>query len=133
MGSESKYIWVNGRLVEYEKATTHLLTAALHYGAAVFEGVRAYQTGKGTAVFRLKEHADRLLESAEIFGFRDMPWTTQVVAQAVKDTVKANGFKECYIRPLIYLDGPPTSLNLDTARASLMIAAWEWATYLGEE
>jgi branched-chain amino acid aminotransferase len=133
MGSESKFIWVNGGLVEYEKATTHLLTAALHYGAAVFEGVRAYKTEKGTAVFRLKEHSDRLFESAEIFGFRELPWTAEGVVQAIKETVKANGFEECYIRPLLYLDGPPTSLNLDSAKASLMIAAWEWATYLGEE
>jgi branched-chain amino acid aminotransferase len=133
MGIESKYIWVNGELIEYGKAHVHLLTAALHYGAAVFEGIRAYRTEKGTAVFRLKEHAQRLIESAEIFGFRELPFTAEGVVQAVKETVRANGLEECYIRPLLYLDGPPTSLNLDMGRASLMIAAWEWPTYLGEE
>jgi branched-chain amino acid aminotransferase len=100
---ESKFIWKDGELVEFEKATVHMLTAALHYGAAVFEGIRAYKTDKGPAIFRLKEHTERLLKSAEIFGFRDLPYTVEGVAQAMKDTVKANGFDECYIRPLLYL------------------------------
>ncbi|HLO33705.1 MAG TPA: branched-chain amino acid transaminase [Anaerolineales bacterium] len=133
MGMESKFIWMDGGLVEFEKATVHMLTAALHYGAAVFEGIRAYKTDKGPAVFRLREHADRLIESAEIFGFRDMPFTTDGVAQAIKDTVKANGFEECYIRPLLYLSGGAWNLNIDAGKASLMIAVWEWANYLGEE
>ena len=100
MGMESKFIWVDGELVEFEKATVHMLTAALHYGAAVFEGIRAYKTDKGPAVYRLREHAERLIESAEIFGFRNLPYTADSISQAVKETVKANGFAECYIRPL---------------------------------
>lgn len=133
MGMESKYIWMDGELVDFEKATVHMLTAALHYGAAVFEGLRAYQTDRGPAVFRLREHAARLLESAEIFGFRDLPFTVDGVTQAIKDTVKANGFDQCYIRPLLYLTGGAWNLNVDAGRPALMIAVWEWSNYLGEE
>jgi branched-chain amino acid aminotransferase len=110
-----------------------MLTAALHYGAAVFEGIRAYQTDKGPAVFRLREHAERLIESAEIFGFRNLPYTGEDIAQAVKDTVRANGFSECYIRPLLYLTGGAWNLNIDAGRPEVMIAVWEWRNYLGEE
>jgi branched-chain amino acid aminotransferase len=130
---ESKFIWSNGKLVEYEKATVHVLTGALHYGAAVFEGIRAYETDKGPAVFRLREHAERLIESAEIFGFRNLPYTAEDVTAAVKETVKANGFTECYIRPLLYLSAGAWTLNLDAGEAGLMIAAWEWNNYLGDE
>lgn len=133
MGMESKYIWKDGELVEFEKANVHMLTAALHYGAAVFEGIRAYSTEKGPAVFRLREHAARLLESAEIFGFRDLPYTVDSVTRAIKDTVKANGFDECYIRPLLYLTGGAWNLNVDAGKPALMIAVWEWSNYLGEE
>ena len=133
MGMESKYIWMDGELVEFEKATVHMLTAALHYGAAVFEGIRAYETDKGPAVFRLREHVARLLESAEIFGFRELPYTVDSVTQAIKDTVKANGFDECYIRPLLYLTGGAWNLNVDAGRPALMIAVWQWSNYLGEE
>ena len=133
MGMESKFIWKNGELVEFEKATVHMLTAALHYGAAVFEGIRAYGTEKGAAVFRLREHAERLIESAEIFGFRNLPYTGDDVTQAVKDTVRANGFSECYIRPLLYLTGGAWNLNIDAGRPEMMIAVWEWKNYLGDE
>ena len=133
MGMESKFIWMNGELVPYEKATIHVLTPALHYGAAVFEGIRAYDTPKGPAVFRLTEHMERLLGSAEVFGFRDLPYTVEQVVTAVKDTVRANGFKDCYIRPLLYLDGGGWNLNVDGGKASLSIAVWEWGNYLGEE
>jgi len=133
MGMESKFIWFDGKLVEYEKATVHMLTAALHYGAAVFEGIRAYKTDKGPAVFRLQEHAERLIESAEIFGFRNLPYTADGITQAVKETVKANGFSECYIRPLLYLTGGAWNLNIDAGKASLMVAVWEWKNYLGDE
>lgn len=133
MSIESKFIWLDGELVEYEKATVHFLAGALHYGAAVFEGIRAYRTGHGPAIFRLPEHANRLIESAEIFGWRNLPYTAESVAEAIVDTVRANGYDECYIRPLIFLNSEATSLNLDTTRASLGIAVWEWRNYLGEE
>jgi branched-chain amino acid aminotransferase len=133
MGMESKFIWMDGELVPFEKATIHFLTPALHYGAAVFEGIRAYSTDKGPAVFRLRDHAERLIESAEIFGFRNVPFTVDQVITAVKDTVRANGFKDCYIRPLMYLNGGGWNLNVDGGKASLAIAVWEWGNYLGEE
>ncbi|MCL4272625.1 MAG: branched-chain amino acid transaminase [Anaerolineales bacterium] len=133
MGMESKYIWSDGELVEFEKATVHMLTAALHYGAAVFEGIRAYKTDKGSAVFRLQEHSERLLKSAEIFGFRDLPYTADDVSKAIKETVKANSFDECYIRPLLYLTGGAWNLNVDAGKPALMIAVWQWSNYLGEE
>jgi branched-chain amino acid aminotransferase len=133
MSTESKYVWMDGELVEFEKATVHFLTPALHYGAAVFEGIRAYSTDKGSAVFRLKEHAERLVDSAHVFGFRDLPWTAEQVALAIKETVRANGFASCYIRPLVFWSGKVAGLNMDGAKASLGIAAWEWTNYLGEE
>ena len=88
---DAKYIWMNGEMVEFEKATVHFLTPALHYGAAVFEGIRAYPTEKGPAVFRLKEHAERLVDSARILGFRDLPWSVEEIADAIKEVVRANG------------------------------------------
>ncbi|MFN8388348.1 MAG: branched-chain amino acid transaminase [Anaerolineales bacterium] len=130
---ESKFIWSDGKLVEYEKATVHMLTPAMHYGAAVFEGIRAYKTDKGSAVFRLREHAERLLKSAEIFGFRNLPYTVDEVVNGAKETVRANGFDECYVRPLLYLSGGAWNLNIDAGKPALMIAVWEWANYLGEE
>jgi branched-chain amino acid aminotransferase len=133
MGMESKFIWKNGELLEFEKASVHMLTAALHYGAAVFEGIRAYKTDKGPAVFRLKEHSERLIKSAEIFGFRDLPFTAEDVSNGCRETVKANGFDECYIRPLLYLAGGAWNLNIDAGKAEMMIAVWEWSNYLGDE
>ena len=133
MGIESKYIWMDGELVEYEKANIHFLTGALHYGAGVFEGIRAYQTDKGPAVFRLTEHVERLIESAEIFGFRDLPFTVESVTKAILETTRVNGFMECYIRPLIYFNAGTATLNLDDGKASLGIAVWEWKNYLGDD
>ncbi len=133
MGMESKFIWKNGELVPFEQATVHFLTPALHYGAGVFEGVRAYNTPKGPAIFRLREHTERLFDSARVLGFREFPWSVEEAMQAHKDTVRANGFTDCYIRPLMYLDGGGWNLNVDKGKISMMIAAWEWANYLGED
>jgi branched-chain amino acid aminotransferase len=133
MGMESKFVWMNGELVEYEKATVHFLTPALHYGVGVFEGIRSYATDHGPAVFRLKEHAERLVNSAKVLGFRDLPYTAEEIAEAIKLTVAANGFVECYIRPLIYLAGGGWNLNIDGGKAAVGIAAWEWSQYLGPE
>ena len=133
MGMESKFIWMDGEMLDFEKATVHMLTPALHYGAAVFEGIRAYNTEKGPSVFRLREHAERLLDSAHVFGVREMPFTIDQVVQAVKDTVRANGFTDCYIRPLLYIKGGAWNLNVDAGTPSLAIATWQWNNYLGEE
>ncbi len=133
MAMESKFIWMDGELVPFEKATIHVLTPALHYGAAVFEGIRAYATDKGAAVFRLREHAERLADSARVLGFRELPYGAEEIAEAIRLTVRANGFGDCYIRPLLYLTGGGWNLNVDGGRASLAVAAWEWGNYLGEE
>ena len=133
MGMESKYIWMNGELVEFEKATVHILNPAMHYGAAVFEGIRAYKTAKGPAVFRLREHAERLLDSAHVFGIRDFAYSIDDIVKAVKDTVRVNEFTDCYIRPLLYLKGGAWNLNVDAGQPALAIAVWQWGNYLGEE
>ncbi len=133
MGMESKFIWKNGGLVPFEQATLHFLTPALHYGAAVFEGIRSYNTPKGPAIFRLREHVERLFDSARVLGFREFPWDVDDLIKAHKDTVRANEFTDCYIRPLIYLDGGGWNLNVDSGKPSLMIAVWLWNNYLGEE
>jgi branched-chain amino acid aminotransferase len=133
MGMESKYIWMNGELVEFEKATVHILNPAMHYGAAVFEGIRAYNTAKGPAVFRLREHAERLLDSAHVFGIRDFAYSVDDIIKAVKDTVRVNEFTDCYIRPLLYLKGGAWNLNVDAGQPALAIAVWQWSNYLGEE
>jgi len=133
MGMESKYVWMNGDLVEYARATMHFLTPALHYGVGVFEGIRSYATPSGPAIFRLAEHTERLIDSAQVLGFRELPYTAEQLAEAIKLTVAANGFVECYVRPLIYLAGGGWNLTVDAGRADVGIAVWEWTNYLGEE
>ena len=133
MGMESKYIWMDGELVEFEKATLHFLTPALHYGIGVFEGIRCYVTERGPAVFRLKEHTERLIDSARILGFRELPYTAEELADAIRLTVAANGIDECYVRPLIYLTGGGWNLTVDAGQASVGIAVWQWNNYLGAE
>ncbi len=133
MGMESAFIWMNGALVDFAQATVHFLTPALHYGAGVFEGIRSYDTDDGPAVFRLAEHMDRLVQSANVFGFRSLPYTSSELAEAACLTVAANGFRECYIRPMIYLRGGGWNLNVDMGEAGVGIAAWEWKNYLGAD
>jgi branched-chain amino acid aminotransferase len=132
MGMESRYIWMDDRLVDYASATLHFLTPALHYGIAVFEGIRCYRTERGPAVFRLKEHAERLVNSAAVLGFRDLPFTAETIGDAIVQTVTANEFDECYIRPLIWLGDGGWNLNVDGGKPHLGIAAWAWNAYLGE-
>ena len=96
-------IWMDGKLVDWEKATVHVLTHALHYGSGVFEGVRAYETKRGGAVFRLQDHIRRLFRSAHVYQMR-IPYEQEELVQAVGETVRVNGLKSCYIRPLVYRD-----------------------------
>lgn len=133
MGMTSRFVWMNDGLVEFEKATIHFLTPALHYGAAIFEGIRCYRTDLGPGIFRLREHAERLINSARILGFRSLPFTVDGIVHAVRRTVAVNGFDECYIRPVIYLSGGGWNLNIDGGEPALGIAVWEWNNYLGKE
>jgi len=129
---KSDFIWMDGELVPFAEANVHIITPTLHYGVGVFEGIRSYQTPKGPAVFRLRDHLERFLDSIQVLGVLEYPYSLQQIEQAVFDTMRVNGFSECYIRPLMYLDGP-LGLNIDLSIPKLAIAAWEWGPYLGEE
>lgn len=133
MAPGSKYIWMDGELVPYEKATVHFLTPALHYGLGVFEGIRCYQTSRGPAVFRLRDHLQRLLDSVKIFGVLEFGYTVDELQHAVNQTILANELSSCYVRPLVYMGSGSFDLNLDNTRPSVGIAVWDWGTYLGEE
>jgi branched-chain amino acid aminotransferase len=128
----SDFIWVNGCLVPYKQATVHLLNPTMHYGPGVFEGIRCYPTPRGPAVFRLREHMERFLHSIRVLGFDDIGYEVEDLCQAVQRTIYANQFTACYVRPLMYLEGP-LKLNLDACRPIIAIAAWEWGNLLGEE
>jgi branched-chain amino acid aminotransferase len=131
--SRDAAVWLNGRLVDAERASVPFLTPGLHYGIAVFEGIRCYQTVDGPAIFRLADHMDRLLGSARILGFREVPYTAAELCAAAKETVAANGLDECYIRPLIYLAEAGWNLNVDAGAAHVGIAVWPWRAYLGDD
>ena len=125
-------VWMDGKMVDWDKAQVHVCTHALHYGSGVFEGIRAYKTEKGTAVFRLKEHIDRLFNSAKILKM-NIPYTKGQIKQAIKDTIKKNKLKSCYIRPLIYRGFKELGINPFKCPVNCAIAVWEWDAYLGEE
>jgi branched-chain amino acid aminotransferase len=122
---------MNGRLVGDSEAVVPFVTAGLHYGMGVFEGIRCYETPVGPAVFRLRDHIVRLFASAHTLGFRDLPWTPDTLVQAVRETVSANGLTSCYIRPLIYLAEGGMNLSIDTGRPHAGIAVWPWNDYHG--
>ncbi len=123
MSMQSKYIWMNGELVEFEKATIHFLTPALHYGVGVFEGIRCYATEGGPAIFRLREHLTRMVNSVKILGFRNFPYSVADLAEAVRLTVSVNGYEECYIRPLVYLTEGGWNLTVDAGKPAVGIAS----------
>ena len=128
----SPYIWKNGALIPWEQATTHVLTHALHYGTAVFEGIRAYETPKGPAIFRAKDHYQRLVDSAKIY-LMAQPYGVDEMIEATRHLIRENQLKSCYIRPLWYYGYGAMGLNPGTNPIDTIIAAWEWGSYLGEE
>jgi branched-chain amino acid aminotransferase len=128
----TKYIWKNGKLIPWAEATTHVLTHALHYGTGVFEGIRAYKTPTGSAIFKATEHNQRLLDSAKIYKM-DTDITVDELTEATKTLLHENSLKGCYIRPLIYYSYGEMGLNPGKNPIDVIIAAWEWGTYLGEE
>jgi branched-chain amino acid aminotransferase len=127
----SRFVWMNGTLVESSRATVPFLTAGFHYGVGVFEGIRAYRAEGGTAVFRLDDHLRRLHASAHILGFRALPYSTGELAAAVRETVRASAYDDCYIRPFVYLADGGWNLTLDTGQPHVGIAVWEESVYTG--
>jgi branched-chain amino acid aminotransferase len=125
-------IWMDGTLVPWDEAKIHVLTHSLHYGSGVFEGIRAYGTKKGPAVFRLTDHIARLYRSAKIYTI-DIPYTPEELIEATKETVKASGLPACYIRPLVYLGYGEMGLNPLLSPVNVSIAVWPWGAYLGDE
>jgi branched-chain amino acid aminotransferase len=130
--AESKLIWMDGELVPWPEAKVHILTHSLHYGLGVFEGIRAYETKTGPAIFRLTPHIERLFDSAKIYML-DIPFGVEELIQATKDTVRENGLNSCYIRPIVYLGYGEMGLNPLPCPVNVSIAVWEWGAYLGDE
>jgi branched-chain amino acid aminotransferase len=132
MADRDGFIWYDGELVPWRDATTHVLTHSLHYGLAVFEGVRAYKTVNGTAIFRLKEHTDRLFNSAHIYRM-PMPWDKETLMEAQKEVVRANKLESCYLRPIAFYGSEKMGVSPKGAKTHVAIAAWPWGAYLGED
>jgi branched-chain amino acid aminotransferase len=132
MADRDGLIWYDGKLVPWREATTHVLTHSLHYGLACFEGLRAYKTVNGTAIFRLREHTDRLFDSAHIFMMK-MPYDREMLIEAQREVVRANKLDSCYIRPIAFYGSEKMGVSPKGAKVHVSIAAWPWGAYLGAE
>ena len=132
MADRDGWIWYDGKLVPWRSATTHVLTHSLHYGLAVFEGVRAYKTEIGTAIFRLKEHTDRFFDSAKIY-MMEIPYSRDAIMEAQREEVRVNKLETCYLRPLAFYGSEKMGVSPIGAKVHVSIAAWPWGAYLGEE
>jgi len=132
MADRDGWIWYDGKLVPWREANTHVLTHSLHYGLSVFEGLRAYKTTQGTAIFRLAEHTERLFNSARIF-MMEIPWSREEVAAAHAEVVRANKLESCYLRPIAFYGSEKMGVSPKGASVHLAIAAWPWGAYLGED
>lgn len=131
-GIQAGKIWFNGQLVAQEEARVSVLSHALHYGSSVFEGIRAYQTEGGPAIFRLADRTRRLLHSAHILRM-PVPYTEAEINDAIKAVIRENGYEACYIRPLVYRGGGSLGVNPLPCQVEMMVAAWRWGSYLGDE
>ena len=132
MSDRDGFIWLDGKLIPWRDANTHILTHSLHYGMSVFEGVRAYDTGRGTAIFRLQDHTRRLLNSAHIFQM-DVPFDEETLNEAQKEVVRSNNLESAYIRPLVYYGSEKMGVSPKGAKVHVAIGAWPWGAYLGED
>src|SRR4030095_766935 len=132
MADRDGHIWYDGKLVPWRQATTHVLTHSLHYGLAVFEGLRAYKTVGGTALFRLQEHTERLFNSAHIFMMK-MPYDKRTLIEAQKEVVRANQLEACYVRPIAFYGSEKMGVSPKGAQGHVAIAAWPWGAYLGAD
>ncbi len=128
---ETEYIWMDGKMVPWKDAKVHVMVHSLHYGLAVFEGIRCYKGKKGSAIFRLDEHVDRLFDSAHIFQM-NIPFSKAEIKKAIIETVRVNKLQECYIRPLVYIGYGAMGLYV-SGPIKVTIAAWPWGAYLGED
>jgi branched-chain amino acid aminotransferase len=126
------WIWLDGEMRPWREAKVHVLTHTLHYGMGVFEGVRAYETDKGPAIFRLQDHTQRMFRSAHILGM-DIPYDAETLNQAQRDAVSKNNLTSAYLRPMCFYGSEGMGLRADNLRVHVMVAAWEWGAYLGEE
>ena len=129
---KTQKIWMDGELVDWDSATIHVLTHTLHYGSGVFEGIRAYPTSRGPAVFRLTDHMERLHESAALMMI-DIPFSVEELVEATKETIRVNDIDSCYIRPIAFLGYGEMGLNPLPCPVNVSIAVWPWGTYLGDE
>lgn len=129
---DSKWVWMNGRAIPWENATTHVSAHALHYGSGVFEGIRCYETTEGTAIFRLDAHLERLYSSAEIYGIT-IPYAREELANGINEIVRLNNFRSCYVRPICYLGSGSLAIHPGNNPIEVVILAWPWAPYLGAE
>jgi branched-chain amino acid aminotransferase len=127
-----RVIWMNGDFVPWEHAKVHALTHALHYGTGVYEGIRAYETERGTAIFRHGDHIDRLIRSAGMY-LMEIPYAREELLAATRATIERNGLRACYIRPLVYRGAGPMGLHPLDCPVDVLIAVWEWGAYLGED
>jgi len=132
MADRDGWIWYDGKLVPWREANTHVLTHSLHYGLAVFEGLRAYKNGAATAIFRLQEHTERLFNSARIF-LMDIPYSQDEINQAHREVVRQNGLETCYLRPIVFYGSEKMGVSPRGAAVHVAIAAWPWGAYLGED
>tara|TARA_Y100001960_G_scaffold329847_1_gene422275 strand:+ start:876 stop:1790 length:915 start_codon:yes stop_codon:yes gene_type:complete len=132
MADRDGIIWTDGEMVPWRDATTHVLTHTLHYGMGVFEGLRAYQTSQGPAIFRLSEHTDRLFNSAHIFMMQ-IPYDKATIMKAQIEVVRQNKLKSCYIRPIIFYGSEDMGISAKKLSVHVAIAAWPWGTYLGTD
>ncbi len=132
MADRDGVIWYDGKMVNWRDATTHVLTHTLHYGMGVFEGVRAYKTDKGTAIFRLKEHTDRLFRSAHILQMK-MPFSKQEMMEAQKAAVRENNLESAYMRPMAFYGAEAMGISAKTLSTHVIVAAWKWGAYMGQE
>ncbi|HKB84056.1 MAG TPA: branched-chain amino acid transaminase [Burkholderiales bacterium] len=132
MADRDGLIWYDGKMVPWRDANTHVLTHSLHYGLAVFEGLRAYKTGSGTAIFRLKEHTERMFNSAHIYMMK-IPYDRQTLMEAQKEVVRANKLDACYVRPIAFYGSEKMGVSPKGAKVHVAIAAWPWGAYLGTE
>lgn len=129
---EAKYIWMNGELIPWNGARIHVLTHALHYGTAVFEGLRCYETDTDPAIFRPREHFRRMLNGTRLYGIK-MPYGIDELLEATKELIRANGLKSCYIRPIAFFGYGGMGVRPKDCKVDVVIAAWEWGNYLGKE